>query len=411
MQQLAIEHKATNKHQVFELNDNFDTLNPEELIVHIGLDTYTLKTTKTEKELDLEKRVEFFQEKEFPILLEMFKEFGEVQSDGETHSKLVIAIKDELVKRIETSDSLKTIYAEMEDKDTFIHKLMESFAQHTAMLKGIKNYTEDALKRRTHKCFPMDYCNRVLNVMRDILQDKYTNLDELNTNFSRVFQDASIDTRPKVGLMSIILGLEEFTKFLADVMRAGKKVEIYEIKDTLHNKAEFTFGIINDFKNKCVNDSKDIQFTHNDKFTDYILQFHDAVDVCIKELTDLDKKQHTANMDDLELRHYIDTTIQELYTLCDSIILKYTMDNREELSEYEDAYIVGYYTSIYSTCENKTTDDNKYIELYRHLVNLNMQQQTLFEKTGFPDDSIKFKQYVEHEYTNILHNNSKPNKC
>jgi hypothetical protein len=87
------------------------------------------------------------------------------------------------------------------------------------------------------------------------------------------------------------------------------------------------------------------------------------------------------------------------------------MDNREELSEYEDAYIVGYYTSIYSTCENKTTDDNKYIELYRHLVNLNMQQQTLFEKTGFPDDSVKFRQYVEHEYTNILHNNSKPNKC
>lgn len=405
MIQLAIEHKNTKKHQVFELKDDFDNISPSELIVHIGLDTYTLKTTKTEAELDLEKRIEFFKEKEFPDMFIMFKEFGEMQTDTEKHSKLLLEIKNNLIKRIESSDSLKTIYSNMEDKESLIHKLMEAFAQHTAIYRGIENYAKDAIVRRTHKCFPIDYCTRVLNVMRNILQDKYESIDILNKDFSKIFQDASMDPRPKVGMMSIIVGLEEFTKFLADIMRAGKKVEIYEINYKLHEKAEFTFGVINDFKNKCLEDGKNIVQIHDDKFTDYIIQFHNCVNTCIQELTNLDKKKNTSNMDQLELRHYIDETIQDLFTACDNIILKYTMDSRPELPEAEDAYIAGYYTSVYSTCENKDDTDNKYIELYRHLLNLNMQQKTLFEKTNFPSNQIEFKQYVEREYTNILHNN------
>lgn len=408
--QLALEDSKLKKHQVFELNKDFEESSIDDLIVHIGLNTYTLKTTKTEKDLELEKKVELFKEKEFPSILEMFPTFGEVPTDAIEYDSLLENIRNELIKRITTSDILKDDYNTLENKDGFIHDALLAFAHYTAMIRGIKNFAADSDKRKLHKCFPLDYSERILNMMRKLLQDKYNSIDEFNKEFSIMFQDIDMDDRPKIGLLKLIVALEELTKFLAEAIHKGRKVELYEIKEVLHDKAELVFTVITKFKNDCIKEGKNTEYLNVDRFADYILRFQIVTKNCITALTDLDKRHNTSNMDSLELRHYIDSAIEQLYSDCDIVILRYTMDIRPDCSKAEDAYILAYYNSIYSTCEKKDDSENKYVNLYRHLLNLDMQQKTLFEKLNFPSVLEEFKKYVEHEYTNILHNNSSPSK-
>jgi hypothetical protein len=405
MRQIGIEDKKTGKHQVLELNDDFDNMQPEDLVVHLGLDTYTLTTTKTKEELDLERRVEFFQEKEFPGLMDLFPEFGEVQSDPEKHMELIKSVQDKLEERVMESETLKEHYSSLKNKEAFIKDMMMSFAQQVAVVKGIEAHARDAEIRRTHKCFPLDYSNRIMDVMRKILNDKYKDLDTLNKEFSSVFQDATVDTRPKVGMLRMLVGLEEFTKFLADVMRAGREVRMWEISEPLKEKAELTYTLINKFKNSCIKESKANTSLNEDKFADYLTQFYNLSVKCVEDLTDLDKRQETMDMDQLELRHHVDTIVETLFTECDGVILRYTMDERPDIAESHNSYIIAFYDSLYSVCDNTEKSNNRYVELYRHLINLTMQQKTLFEKTGFPDKLDEFKQYVEREYTNILRKN------
>lgn len=406
--EIAVEHKKSKRHQTFTLSDDLSSVPVEELTIHLGLDTYTLKTTKTEKEQDTEKRIEFFQNNEYAELAAKYDKFGILPGDSNEHKELLKLIETDMISKVKQSEALKDVYKETDNKKAFIHKLMLGFAEYVAMVRGIEHYAKHAKDRRTHKCYPIDYCNRIMNVMRKILNNKFKDLDELNKEYSQIFQDANTDERPNVGLTGMLVALEEFTRYMADVMRAGRKIELYEIIEKLKEKAELTFTLINNFKKHCIEDGKHPNPIYKDKFADYIMMFHTASVSCVDQLVNLDTKHHTSNMDELELRHYVNTTIEALFTKCDDIILKYTMDKRGDLPVALDSYIVGYYSSIYSLCDKDRDEiENKYVELFRHLSNLNMQQKTLFKETGFPDKLEKFKQYVEDEYTNILHNSNK----
>jgi len=402
--QLSIEHKASNINQTFEIDDKFFGVAPEDLLVHIGLNTYTLKTTKTEKECDIEKRLAVFADQEFDSMSTLFPDFGSPQSDVDIYRKLIEAIQHELKRRLNTSDVTKLMYEEYDEKDKLLRMVLESFAKHVAARKGVENFAKEAKKRITHPCFPIDYSNRLMTYMRHILNDDYTDIDIINKEYTDIFQDIEMDNRAKVGLIGILSVLEKFTHYLGDISNAGKKVELYEVSRGLKRHAENSFEAIKQFKNDCLSDSRVDVRLHDDKFSDYIIKYNNAVDLCINTLTDLDKKQVTAAMDQLELRHYIDTAIGNLYSTCDKLLLQYTLDTRD-ISQAEDAYIIGFYSAVYATAEkdDSTTPDNRYAIMFRNIVNISLQQNSLLKNMNFPTDISIIKKYVEDEYTNILH--------
>lgn len=405
--EIAIEHKQSKKHQVFELDGCFEEVPVEELTVHIGLDTYKLVTTKSDEELDLEKRMQFFEDSEFSKMAMNHQEFGVIPADDPKHAELLKDIESEMVEKVKSSDALKDKYEKSDDKVKFIRRLMMKFADYIAMIRGMESYMENAKERQTHKCFPIDYCNRVMDVMRNIMNDKYKNIDDFNKDYSLIFQDAQMDKRPNVGLPNIIMALESFTVYMADVMRAGRKVEMYEISARLKDEASKAFDHVSSFRKYCIQDGRRTPKLE-DKFADYMMEFHHASTRCVRKIKELDKRFVDKKIDELELQHYVNEIITGLFTKCDELILQYTMDEREELPVHLDSYIVGYYSSIYSFTEkDKEEIGNRYVELYRHLLNLNMQQETLYKEMDFPNTLDKYKKYVEDEYENILRNTSK----
>lgn len=400
--QLSLEHKATKTVQTFELSEKFLDINPDELIVHIGLDTYILKTTKTEKELDRERRIKAFQEQEFDEMANMFPDFGELRADHPSYKQLLEDIEQELIKRVKASEALKSIYEEEEDKVPLIRQLLEGFATHISILRAAESFSKEAQTRRTHKSFPLDYCNRFMNLMRDILSNKYDSVELINKDYSVIFQDLEIDERAKVGLLELLTTLHDFTKYLGDVNRAGKKMEIYEIKQSLDKRAEATYNDVKSYRLACLEDGGNIEYVHEDKFADYMLKFSNLLNNTIASLTDLDKKHSTATLDELELRHYVDKAISDLYSTSDKYLLQFTLDERD-ISESGNAYIVAYYQAIYASSDKANQQgDSAYAGMFAHLVNLQLQQHSLIKETNFPKDLDKFKKYVEDEYTNIL---------
>lgn len=404
--QIAIENKLTGKHKVIELDDSFGDIQPENILVHLGMSTFTLQTTLTKEQQEEKRKIELFQKETFNELIKEFSRFGEISAGTPEHAELLKNIEIAMIEKLSKSVYTKTIYESSTNKAKLVREQMVAFAHYVALIKGVQEQNKAAVGRRTDECFPLDYAQRILTIMRDILQDKYESIEKINKDFSQVFQDASIDTRPHVGIPKLITGLQDMTRLLADITNAGRPVDILEARQALHSKAEVVVKVVNEFKNDCIKAGKNIVTLHDDKFADYILKFYNQTTKCIDALTSLDKQYKTSNMDELELRHYIDTILEQLYTECDELLLQYTMDERDKLPECENAYIVGYHTSILSTCNKKDETDNRYTEAFRHLLNLNKQQHTLFIKMKFPDTLEEFKKYVETEFTNILQRNS-----
>ncbi len=400
--QLSIEHKESNINQTFEIDNKFFGVSPEDLIIHIGLDTYKLKTTKTDKELDIEKRLKVFGEQEFDSMANMFPTFGTVQNA--TEGKILIdAVNIELEKRISTSETTKDIYIECEEKDKLVRRVLESFAKHIAILRGVESYAKEAAQRITHPCFPIDYSNRFMTFLRHILNNEYKLIEDIARDYSRIFQDIDLDDRAKIGLIGLFGMLDEFTKYLGELTQSEKHIEIYEVFKVLSRKAEASLKAIKEFKAECLSDSRVDTHLHEDKFSDYIIKYTNTINTCITALTDLDKKHLTSNMDQLELRHYVDTIISNMYSTCDKLLLQYTLDPRT-ISKAEDAYILAYYTSIYASAEkDSSSTDTRYATMFRHIVNISLQQKALANKLEFPETIDKMKKYVEDEYTNILH--------
>ncbi len=226
-EQLILVNKETKQQLKFSVDPNFYT-SADQLIVSIGGETYKLVTTKTQEQLKLEKAIVNFGSIEFPKLSKRYPDYG----SSSAHLKLPPTLKDD-ISRILDKPAYKVIRRHIHKDEDILTRLVQSFAQYTAVTKTVEVLNKEAEGRRLDDVYLIDYAKRYLAIM-DRFVDTATppTKGEISKMFESINADLDIDKRRPIGSAKVLSLLSPFMGVISKnaelINKLDKEVKYYD---------------------------------------------------------------------------------------------------------------------------------------------------------------------------------------